>query len=94
MKDYPWRVHIRRDSCWTILIGCPRKSSPTRLDYVRKWPPEHWTLAFQGPHPRLARTDFGNHRGRDRAQRAPEAIPRGLSRLKELYTFPFPERAP
>jgi len=29
-----------------------------RLDYVRKWPPEHWTLAFQGHIHALPRNDF------------------------------------
>ena len=29
-----------------------------RLDYVRKWPPVHWTLAFQGHIHALPKADF------------------------------------
>jgi len=36
----------------------PAKEIAYRLDYVRKWPPEHWTLAFQGHIHALPRTDF------------------------------------
>ena len=36
----------------------PGKDLPYRLDSVRKWPPAHWPLAFQGPIPALPRNDF------------------------------------
>src|SRR6267378_6317133 len=43
-----------------------------------------------GPHPRPAPERLWNRRGRDRKERAAEAIPRGLvERLRELYTFHF-----
>jgi len=29
-----------------------------RLEYVKKWPPEHWPLAFQGHLHQLPKTDF------------------------------------
>ena len=58
-EDYPWRVHIRPDIVLDEMDWVPAKDLAYRLDYVRKWPPEHWTLAFQGHIHALPRTDFG-----------------------------------
>src|SRR6266851_5384892 len=58
-EDYPWRVHIRPDLILEDPDWVPAKELAYRLDYVRKWPPEHWTLAFQGHIHALPRTDFG-----------------------------------
>ena len=57
-EDYPWRVHIRLDSALEEVDWVPAKDLAYRLEYVRKWPPEHWTLAFQGHIHALPRTDF------------------------------------
>jgi predicted RNA-binding protein len=57
-EDYPWRVHIRADVVLEEGDWVPAKEIAYRLDYVRKWPPEHWTLAFQGHIHALPRTDF------------------------------------
>jgi predicted RNA-binding protein len=57
-EDYPWRVHIRPDIVLDDADWIPAKELAYRLDYVRKWPPEHWTLAFQGHIHALPRTDF------------------------------------
>jgi EVE domain-containing protein len=57
-EDYPWRVHIRPDIVLEESDWMPAKEIAYRLDYVRKWPPEHWTLAFQGHIHALPRTDF------------------------------------
>src|SRR5438477_3261138 len=57
-EDYPWRVHIRLDLMLEEFDWVPAKEIAYRLDYVRKWPPEHWTLAFQGHIHALPRTDF------------------------------------
>ena len=56
-EDYPWRVHIRADIVLEDADWIPAKELAYRLDYVRKWPPEHWTLAFQGHIHALPRTD-------------------------------------
>ena len=58
-EDYPWRVHIRPDFILDEADWVPAKELAYRLDYVRKWPPEHWTLAFQGHIHMLNRNDFG-----------------------------------
>jgi EVE domain-containing protein len=57
-EDYPWRVHTRpehvlEESEWVLA-----KELAYRLEYVRKWPPEHWTLAFQGHVHQLPQKDF------------------------------------
>jgi predicted RNA-binding protein len=57
-EDYPWRVHIRPDIVLEEPDLIPAKEIAYRLDYVRKWPPEHWTLAFQGHIHALPRNDF------------------------------------
>ncbi len=57
-EDYPWRVHIRHDHILDETGWVPAKELAYRLDYVRKWPPEHWTLAFQGHIHLLNRNDF------------------------------------
>jgi predicted RNA-binding protein len=57
-EDYPWRVHIRADVLLEDTDWIPAKELAYRLDYVRKWPPEHWTLAFQGHIHALPRNDF------------------------------------
>ena len=57
-EDYPWRVHIRSDIVLEDVDMVPAKELAYRLDYVRKWPPEHWTLAFQGHIHALPRNDF------------------------------------
>jgi len=57
-EDYPWRVHIRPDVVLDDADWVPAKDIAYRLDYVRKWPPEHWTLAFQGHIHMLNRNDF------------------------------------
>jgi hypothetical protein len=45
---YPWRFPaspevVLREEDWV-----PAETLAPRLEHVRKWPPEHWTLAFQG----------------------------------------------
>jgi predicted RNA-binding protein len=56
--DYPWRVHIRPDIVLEESEWIAAKELAYRLEYVRKWPPEHWTLAFQGQLHQLAQKDF------------------------------------
>jgi predicted RNA-binding protein len=45
---YPWRfptepVVVLDEPAWV-----PAEELADRLEHVRKWPPEHWKLAFQG----------------------------------------------
>jgi predicted RNA-binding protein len=48
-EDYPWRFEIRAD----VAIDDPARWVPAedlreQLEFPRKWPAEHWKLAFQG----------------------------------------------
>jgi len=57
-EDYPLRVNIRpevvlEEGDWVDA----RELGPT-LEYVRKWPPESWPLAFQGNMHLLSQRDF------------------------------------
>jgi hypothetical protein len=57
-EDYPWRIGIRPDHVLEEQDWVPAKELAYRLEYVRKWPPEHWTLALQGHLHQLPQKDF------------------------------------
>jgi len=57
-EEYPWRVRIKPAAVLEDSEWLPAKDLAYRLDYVRKWPPEHWTLAFQGHVHQLPQKDF------------------------------------
>src|SRR5258708_525071 len=57
-EDYPWRVRTKLDVALEEAEWVPAKELAYRLEYVRKWPPEHWTLAFQGHVHQLPQKDF------------------------------------
>ncbi|MBO0686208.1 MAG: EVE domain-containing protein [Candidatus Dormibacteraeota bacterium] len=57
-EDYPWRVRVRRDQVLEEQDWVAAKDLAYRLEYVRKWPPEHWSLAFQGHLHQLPQKDF------------------------------------
>jgi hypothetical protein len=57
-EDYPWRVPIRAELVldrdrWIDVEGIARK-----MEYVSKWPAEHWRLAFQGNLHEIPESDF------------------------------------
>jgi hypothetical protein len=47
-EDYPWRVKISPGVVLDEADWIPSEAIGPGLDYVKKWPPEHWKLAFQG----------------------------------------------
>jgi len=57
-EDYPWRVKVK-----PVTVLTPeqyldvREIGPT-LDYVKRWPPEHWRLAFQGNLHEIPESDY------------------------------------
>jgi hypothetical protein len=57
-EDYPWRVRMKPSHVLAEPDWLPAKELAYRLEYVRKWPPEHWTLAFQGHLHQLPQKDF------------------------------------
>ena len=47
-EPYPWRVEAEPVLVLKEDEFVPAEQLATELDHVRKWPPEHWHLAFQG----------------------------------------------
>jgi hypothetical protein len=45
---YPWRFRSAPELVLDEPAWLPGESVADRLEHVRKWPPEHWRLAFQG----------------------------------------------
>jgi predicted RNA-binding protein len=47
-EPYPWRVHAEPVLILREEEFVPAEKLVTELEHVRKWPPDHWHLAFQG----------------------------------------------
>ena len=47
-EDYPWRVEAEPGVLLEPGSYLPAEPLVEELEHVRKWPPEHWHLAFQG----------------------------------------------
>jgi predicted RNA-binding protein len=47
-EDYPWRVEAEPVVILEREDFVPAESLADRLEHVRKWPFDHWHLAFQG----------------------------------------------
>jgi hypothetical protein len=47
-EDYPWRVKISPDLVLDEESWIPSEAVAPELQYVKKWPADHWKLAFQG----------------------------------------------
>ncbi len=45
---YPWRFPTEPEVVLTPEEWVPAEGLAPRLEHVRKWPAEHWKLAFQG----------------------------------------------
>jgi hypothetical protein len=45
---YPWRFEIRPELVLDEAAWVPAESLKDDLEHIRKWPAEHWKLAFQG----------------------------------------------
>jgi predicted RNA-binding protein len=56
--DYPWRVNIEPVAILAEQSFLNALEIGPRLEYVKKWPPELWFLAFQGNLHILPRADF------------------------------------
>ena len=46
--DYPWRVETEPEVVLDEEELLPAEELAAELEHVRKWPTEHWPLAFQG----------------------------------------------
>jgi hypothetical protein len=47
-EDYPWRVEAEPVTILEPDAFVPAESLADQLEHVRKWPADHWQLAFQG----------------------------------------------
>jgi hypothetical protein len=47
-EDYPWRVEAEPVIALDEDAFVPADALVGELEHTRKWPPEHWHLAFQG----------------------------------------------
>ena len=47
-EAYPWRVEAEPVLVLDEDRFVPAESLVTELEHLRKWPPEHWHLGFQG----------------------------------------------
>jgi hypothetical protein len=45
---YPWRFPTEPEIVLEQEEWVPAEALATKLEHIRKWPPEHWKLAFQG----------------------------------------------
>ena len=45
---YPWRLHTEPEVVLAEADQIPAEDLKDALEHVRKWPAEHWKLAFQG----------------------------------------------
>ena len=45
---YPWRFETEPEVVLDEEQWVPAEELAPELEHARKWPPEHWTLAFQG----------------------------------------------
>ncbi len=57
-EDYPYRFAVRPDVVLPAGAFVPVASLLPELEFVRKWPADHWHLAFQGNVHTLAEPDF------------------------------------
>lgn len=56
-EDYPWRVEAEPVAVLDEQAFVAAEGLVDQLEHVRKWPPEHWHLAFQGQLRTVSRAD-------------------------------------
>jgi hypothetical protein len=71
---YPFRVQTTPDLIVPVADAVPAEPVAAALEYTKRWPPEHWTLAFQGNVHVLGEHDYQHLRGLIAARAAPVAV--------------------
>ena len=56
-EEYPWRVEAEPVLILPEEAFVPAEELVTELEHVRKWPADHWHLAFQGQLRTIGRAD-------------------------------------
>jgi predicted RNA-binding protein len=67
---YPWRFETAPELVLDEADWVPAEELAGELEHVRKWPREHWTLAFQGQLRTVSDADARRIEDRMRAARA------------------------
>ena len=77
-EQYPFRVRTAPDIILDVDEAVPAAELAPALEYTKRWPPEHWTLAFQGNVHILGEHDYEYLRSQiaARAAQAPAATSR------------------
>ncbi len=57
-EDYPFRVRTETELILDEDDWLDVKEWAPRMEYTKKWPPEHWRLAFQGNLHRIPQSDY------------------------------------
>ncbi len=57
-EDYPYRFKIKPDIILEPPQFLPSDVMAQQMTYTKKWPPQHWRLAFQGNVHVLPKEDF------------------------------------
>ncbi len=57
-ETYPFRVGMEPDIVLEPSQYLDMKEIAPRLQYTKKWPPEHWRLAFQGNLHQIPEADY------------------------------------
>jgi hypothetical protein len=70
-EPYPWRVHAEPVLILPEDEFVPAEQLVTELEHVRKWPLDHWHLAFQGQLRIIGEADAGLIRQRLETRTAP-----------------------
>jgi EVE domain len=68
---YPWRFETEPELVLDEPAWVPAEGLAGELEHVRKWPAEHWTLAFQGQLRSVSDHDAELIRERMSRERAP-----------------------
>ena len=57
-EDYPYRVNVRSEITLAPDQYLDVEEIAPRMRYTKKWPPEHWRLAFQGSLRQIPQEDY------------------------------------
>jgi len=57
-EDYPFRVNVKPEIILSPDQYLDVKQIAPRMQYPKKWPPEHWRLAFQGNLHQIPQGDY------------------------------------
>lgn len=78
-EDYPFRVEIKPDIILDPAKYVDAKEVVPEMEYPKRWPAEHWHLAFQGNVHLLPESDFRLIEGKLAASKSKQPAPTSSS---------------